>query len=139
MSNLVGRPRIFVVDDEPVIATTLGMILNAQGFDVTSFSDHLEALVALQTNAPDLLISDVVMPELSGVELAIVVRETCPTCRVLLFSGHTATEQLLESARAQGHDFAILAKPVHPLDLLATVRSGLELNSRGKGTPRSLQ
>ena len=115
------------------------MILTAQGFDVTPFSDPLLALEALQTNAPDLLIADVVMPQLSGGELAIVVRETCPTCRVLLFSGHTATEQMLESARAQGYDFAILAKPVHPLDMLATVRSGLELNSRGEGTTASLQ
>jgi YesN/AraC family two-component response regulator len=63
---------------------------------------------------PDLLISDVVMPEMTGVELAIAVTETVPGYKVLLFSGHAATRDLLEKVRHRGHDFTILTKPVHP-------------------------
>jgi DNA-binding response OmpR family regulator len=116
-------PRVFVVDDEAVIATTLAVILRQQGFEATSFDLPLEALQAAHDNAPDLLISDVVMPVMSGIELAVQVREHCPDCKVLLFSGQAATANLLEKARAAGHDFELLSKPVHPSDLLAKIRA----------------
>ena len=119
-------PLIFVVDDEEVIASSLGMILLQAGFRVKAFSKPLEALQAAQLEAPDLLITDVVMPLLSGIELAIQVREHCPDCKVLLFSGQAATSQLLGSARADGYDFELLTKPVHPADLLARIRNSTE-------------
>jgi CheY-like chemotaxis protein len=73
---------------------------------------------------PDMLISDVIMltPGLTGIEVAIETRKKLPTCKVLLFSGQAATADLLERARAEGHEFDILAKPVHPTDLLAKLR-----------------
>src|SRR5580658_6663095 len=92
------QPRVFVVDDEAVISNTLGVILRQQGFEAHSFSLPLEALQAARETAPDLLISDVVMPLLSGIELAIQLREVCPNCKVLLFSGSAATAHLLEEA-----------------------------------------
>jgi len=121
------RPRVFVVDDETVIANTLGVILRQQGFEAHSFSLPLEALSAAREMAHDLLISDVVMPLLSGIELAIQLREVCPDCKVLLFSGQAATVSMLEAARASGHDFEVLSKPVHPADLLKKIRSVIEV------------
>jgi CheY-like chemotaxis protein len=111
-------PRIFVVDDEPVIASTLAAILQMNGFSAKFFTCALEALTAARSKAPDLLISDVVMPGISGVELAIRMRAQYPTCKILLFSGQAATVDLLEDARAQGHQFDLLLKPVPPTDLL---------------------
>jgi DNA-binding NtrC family response regulator len=122
--ELQQMPSVFVVDDEPVIATTLATILRLNGgFRARSFIKPLEALEAIRVDAPDLLITDVVMPLLSGIELAIQVREICPECKVLLFSGQAATAHLLEAAGAEGHDFELLVKPVHPADLLAKIRS----------------
>jgi len=127
MSADLIRPRVFVVDDETVIANTLGVILRQQGFEAHSFNLPLEALSAAREMAPDLLISDVVMPLLSGIELAIQLRELCPNCKVLLFSGQAATASMLDSARASGHDFEVLAKPVHPADLLKKIRTVIEV------------
>ena len=110
------------MDDEPVIASTLEMILNHQGFEAHSFNFPLEALSAAREEAPDLLISDVVMPELSGIELATQIRELCPNCKMLLFSGGAVTAKLLETARASGHHFELISKPVHPADLLKKIR-----------------
>jgi CheY-like chemotaxis protein len=107
-------PHIFVVDDEPVIASTLAAILQMNGFSAKFFTCPLEALTAARLKAPDLLISDVAMPGISGVDLAIQMRVQYPRCKILLFSGQAATMDLLEDARAQGHDFDLLLKPVPP-------------------------
>jgi DNA-binding NtrC family response regulator len=114
---------VYVVDDEYVIAETLAMILNQAGFIALSFQDPKMALAAAGFGAPpDLLISDIVMPQMSGIDLAIRFCRSCPACRVLLFSGQAATSNLLEAARRQGYEFDVLSKPVHPSDLLARVR-----------------
>lgn len=62
------------------------------------------------------------MPQLSGIDLAIRIKEKRPQCRILLFSGQAATADLLAEARKSGNDFHILSKPVHPNDLLAGIR-----------------
>ncbi len=127
MPELRKPLRVFVVDDEDVIASSMAMILRFQGgFHARSFTDPLAALTAAKGDPPDLLISDVVMPELSGIDLAIQIREFCPNCKVLLFSGQAATNQLLESAAHAGYRFEILMKPVHPADLLAKIQGVTE-------------
>ncbi len=113
---------VFVVDDEPAIAFTLTAILKLNSYDARCFTNPLEALQAIANCRPDLLISDVVMPEMSGVDLAVRMKEECPACKVLLFSGQAQTADLLEAARQQGHDFELLAKPIHPADLLARIK-----------------
>jgi CheY-like chemotaxis protein len=112
---------VFVVDDEPVIASTLGEILRLSGYSATSFTSPLEALAAAQSRAPDLLISDVAMPGISGIDLAIQMKAQYPGCKILLFSGQAATLDLLEEARSHGHCFPLLQKPVHPSALLSKI------------------
>jgi len=116
------KPKVLVVDDERVIADTLAIILNQHGFDAQAVYTGTGAVEQAQAVRPDLIISDVIMPDMNGIEAAIRIRKFLPECKILLFSGQAATADLLESARAQGHEFEILAKPVHPQDLLAKLR-----------------
>jgi DNA-binding NtrC family response regulator len=115
-------PHVFVVDDEPIIASTLAAILQMHGFCAKFFTSPLEALAAARARSPDLLISDVDMPTISGIELAIRMKALHPTCQVLLFSGQPSTLDLLNSARAEGHNFDLLLKPVPPPELLSAIR-----------------
>jgi len=115
-------PRVFIVDDEHLIAQTLTIILQQSGFDAICFTDPREALKASVSGLPDLLLSDVMMPELSGVDLAIAILQACPECKILLFSGHAGTVDLMSKVRAQGHKFHLLTKPLHPADLLRRIR-----------------
>lgn len=115
--------RVFVVDDEFVIATTLALILRKQGFDASAYTSAKSVLETALVLAPDLLISDVAMPGLSGISLAMLIKDRYPQCKVLLFSGQAETADLLMQARRRGHDFLLLAKPVHPSDLLSRIRA----------------
>jgi DNA-binding response OmpR family regulator len=110
---------IFVVDDEEMITSSLGEILGREGFDVFGFTNPLKALERMETVGPDLLISDVMMPQLNGIDLAIQTRLVRPECRILLFSA--AASELTEEAWADGHDFRLLQKPVHPDELLREI------------------
>jgi CheY-like chemotaxis protein len=131
-------PRVYVVDDEYVIASTLAAILKLHGYSTTFFTSALEALAAAQALAPDLLISDVVMPDVSGVDLANQVLAECPECKILLFSGQTTTQDLLKDARSQGNIFQLLQKPVHPSVMLLTIEH-LTGWSVARKVPRILQ
>jgi CheY-like chemotaxis protein len=82
-----------------------------------------KAVETAKSLKPDMLISDVIMTDLNGIDAAIKIRSLLPSCKILLFSGQAATADLLDRARVQGHEFEILAKPVHPQDLLARLRS----------------
>jgi len=117
------KPKVLVVDDEHVIADTLAIILNQHGFEASAVYTGTAAVERARVVRPDLVITDVIMPDMNGIETAIHIRDFLPACKILLFSGQAATADLLETARAQGHEFEILAKPVHPQDLLAKLRT----------------
>jgi CheY-like chemotaxis protein len=125
--------RVFVVDDDRVIASTTAAILQLCGYESRAFVNSLDALEAVRSVEPDLVIADVVMPGLSGIDLAARLKEQCPDCKVLLFSGQAVTGDLLEAARLQGHHFEVLAKPIHPDSLLARIRD-LDVSDKKRGT-----
>ena len=116
------RPYVVVVDDERVIAETLTTILNRNGFCAVFFTNPLEAIESAQIAPPDLLLSDIMMPQLSGIDLAIRVTVLCPDCKILLFSAQTDTADLLTSAHDLGHYFDLLLKPAHLSDVLRRLR-----------------
>ena len=119
---MARKPKVLVVDDERVIADTLAIILNQSGFEASAVYSGTDAVEQARAQRPELVISDVIMDDMNGIEAAINIRQFLPDCKILLFSGQAATADLLENARAQGHEFEILAKPVHPQDLLAKLR-----------------
>ena len=116
---------ILVVDDEPAILMTASAILDMQGYRTAKASDGRMALDAALELKPDLVLSDVVMPRMDGVQLAIALKERLPSTKVLLFSGNVASADILEVARGQGHEFKILAKPVPMDELLSEVKAAL--------------
>jgi CheY-like chemotaxis protein len=118
---------VLVVDDERVIADTLSLILSKSGYNVLTAYDGKAALEIARSVPPALLITDVVMPGMTGIELAIMLVEVIPDCKVLLFSGQAATVDLLAAARDMGYEFTILTKPIHPTDMLRRVKERLDV------------
>ncbi|HEX4066930.1 MAG TPA: response regulator [Acidobacteriaceae bacterium] len=120
------KPRVLIVDDERNIADTIRAILSHSGYDVVAVYDGQAAVDTARVWTPDVLLSDVMMPGMNGIEAAILISKITPICRILLFSGNLGTGDLYREASAKGHYFEILAKPVHPSELLERLRTLLE-------------
>jgi CheY-like chemotaxis protein len=122
--------RIFVVDDVPMIAHTLSAVLCDHGYSATPYTDPLRALRDVRKFAPNVLISDVQMPDLDGVDLAIQVQAQCPDCRVLLMSGHIGPIKSVETALDYGFQFPVLSKPVSALAIAERLEGFFALQSQ---------
>jgi CheY-like chemotaxis protein len=128
LSHVCGyRPRVLVVDDESMIADTITKILSLSGYAATATYDGDDALETALISPPDLLITDVMLPGMNGIDLAISIKRVYPDCKILLFSGQAATADLMSSAKRAGHEFTLLSKPMPPMDLLKTI--AMHLNS----------
>ena len=122
MPDAPANPKILVADDERVIADTLAAILNLGGFEARAAYSCTQALEIAPVFRPDLLIFDVIMDEMSGIEAAVRIKAMLPDIRVFLLSGQTATPEMLEKENANGYGFEVITKPVHPRDLIARLR-----------------
>ena len=114
--------RILVVDDEPLIADTIVQILNRSGFVAEAAYGGREAIDTARRISPELILSDVLMPHVDGVEAAITIQKFLPETRIVLFSGQAATVEILARARTRGYNFELLAKPLHPTQLIKHLR-----------------
>jgi len=131
MSAITGARKILVVDDEVTVAETLALILQGCHYDVRAAFSAEQAIEILAEWRPDLVITDVMLPQMNGIDLGCVVKANYPNCGVLLVSGHPGTTELLEIAWQKGNHFEILAKPLHPAVILDMV-AGLLPSAAGE-------
>jgi DNA-binding response OmpR family regulator len=111
--------RILIIDDEKPLADTLSLILQNAGFKARAVYDGAAALSVIESFVPDVVISDVMMPGMNGIEVCGKIQIELPNCHIILFSGQAATDELMKDARGKGCEWELLSKPVHPRDLLA--------------------
>mgnify|MGYP001604930443 CR=1 FL=1 len=113
------KRKILVVDDEQMVADTLGIIFQKRGFECRVSYTGAEALACTEDFCPELLLCDLSMPGMSGLEVVWNVTQKCPKCRVLLLTGYYSN---LGSARrwARNHSTSsrVMTKPVLPALLL---------------------
>lgn len=127
MSNGTPAPQhtLLVVDDDALVVTAVTRILTREGYLVLSAHDASEALRVLGAQPVDLLISDIDMPGMSGVELVARVRQLFPDVVRILLSGRGSLDAAL-SAINEGEVYRFLTKPIARTVLLDTVREGIE-------------
>ncbi|KAA6463027.1 response regulator [Acidobacteria bacterium AB60] len=116
--------RVLVVDDDMRVADSIVQILSTSGYDAVGAYSAEVAMKMAEKLQPQVVISDVVMGPVSGIELAIHMREHHPECRVLLISGHTAPTGHLPGSGAQGSKLQFMSKPVDPARILEFVAAG---------------
>jgi DNA-binding response OmpR family regulator len=119
--TIADRPVVLVVDDEPVIADTLVEILKRSGYAAIAAYDGEDALETALLMPPEMVITDVLLPGISGIEVATTLRRKLPECKIMLLSGQAGTSTAAGSTSSLENGFEVIDKPVHPTDLLAKV------------------
>jgi CheY-like chemotaxis protein len=117
-----SRLKVLVVDDQRLIVDTIAEILEGAGFEAIPVYDPWEALDVAARSQPDYLLTDVLMPRMNGVELAIAIRKMYPTVKILLFSGQAGISEILLEGQRRGFEFELIPKPIHPLKLVERLK-----------------
>jgi CheY-like chemotaxis protein len=119
------RSKVLVVDDQRLIADTLTEILGNAGFDAVAAYDGFDALDKASRFHPQWVLTDVLMPRMNGVELAITMSKNYPNSSILLFSGQAGISEILQEGYRQGYQFELIAKPIHPMKLIERLKEDL--------------
>lgn len=121
------KSNILVVDDEPVARQSLTDILKLEGYTVASAPNGQAAVEYVRTQNVDLMIVDLKMPGMDGLEVVQVVNQVSPETEVILLTAYGSTETAIQALRLRIHDY--LLKPASPAQILATVKKGLARRS----------
>jgi len=122
--------KILVVEDASAVAQTLTLILRHEGYYAATAHSGEDAVWLARSFQPDLVVGDVEMGTVDGVEAAMEIRRFLPHCEVLFVSGTATWEDYLAKARAEGYGFELLAKPIPPPELLAKISQTLSSPGR---------
>lgn len=121
------KSNILVVDDEPVARQSLTDILKLEGFNVASAPNGQSAVEFVRTHNVDLMIVDLKMPGMDGLEVVQVINQVSPETEVILLTAYGSTETAIQALRLRIHDY--LLKPASPAQILSTVKKGLTRRS----------
>lgn len=117
---------ILVVDDEESIIRSLEGILTDEGFEVVNAVNGKAALERIEEEIPDLVLLDIWMPELDGIETLVKIKESCPALQVVMMSGHGTIETAVKATKLGAYDF--IEKPLSLDKVLLTINNALEHN-----------
>jgi len=111
-----GKYRILVIDDDKMVADTLAEILRLHGFAPVALYSGEEALELVDRFQPDIVLSDICLNQVNGIEAAKRIRELHPECRVILFTASSLPSETRQIIKSLG--FELLLRPLHPQHVL---------------------
>ncbi len=117
------KSSILVVDDENVARQSMTDILKLEGYNVTSASNGQAAVEYVRTHPVDLMIVDLRMPGMDGLEVIKIVNQASPDTEVILLTAFGSTDSAIQALRLRIHDY--LTKPAAPAQVIASVKKGL--------------
>jgi DNA-binding response OmpR family regulator len=134
----MSQERILIVDDEAVERTTLSRILELEGYQVTAVARGEEAIDFLRSQPYDLMVLDLKMPGLSGMELLSMALNEFPKLRVIILTAHGTLESVIEALRKRVDDY--LLKPADAEEIINSIRLALDRSgSHGKTVAEEIE
>lgn len=122
--------RLLVVDDEPIVGKRLQQVFTKIGFEIETYTDSASALVAIAERDFDIVVTDLKMEGIDGIEVLKRVRRQNPATQVIIITGY-ASPDTAELAQQEGV-FAFLAKPFRLDELKQVIFRAIEIQSQGK-------
>jgi CheY-like chemotaxis protein len=119
-------PKILIIDDDAIVRQTLTKILGDAGYEVATAEDGLRGMAMFRSEQPDLVITDIIMPEQEGIQTIGEIRAAKPDAKIIAISGggRIGNTDFLKIAQALGA-MAVIPKPFDPDELLALVENCL--------------
>lgn len=114
-----GAPRVLVVDDEARVRTACRRVLETEGYAISEAGDGAEGLVAIERERPDLVLVDLMMPNMTGLQLLAAARRSQPDLAFVVITGYATLDKAVEAMKEGADDF--LAKPFKPRELRLVV------------------
>lgn len=115
--------RLLIVDDDAFVRHLLRDLLSDEGYEFSEAKDGEEAVSRVSTDAPDVVLLDLLMPKMSGIQALAEIRKVVPDARVLVISS-LDSEALIQQALGAGA-VGFVVKPFHPLEIKAAVKKAL--------------
>ncbi len=119
----MSRPSILVIDDEEIVRISCKKCLTPEGYDVTLAGTGLEGMKLTRGNHYDLILTDLKMPDMDGMEFLMMIKETQPDARVIMITGYSTVDHAEEALRLGASNY--VEKPFTPDTLIAAVREAL--------------
>lgn len=133
-SRVAPTHRVLIADEDKLLADTLQLLLNRAGFEAIAVYDGEPAVDMARRWRPDLLLCNLMMPHMNGLQAAIRITSLLPECHVIVTSGEELADDLMQEARKHGYHFELLHKPVEPGELIEHLRLRLRTSR-----PKTLQ
>ena len=124
--------RILVVDDDTALAEMIGIVLRTEGFDPVFCSDGSAALDAFRTARPDLVLLDLMLPGMDGIEVCTLVRAESGV-PIIMLTARTDTADVVKGLESGADDYIV--KPFNPKELVARIRTRLRPTPESNGAP----
>ncbi|MFZ2446180.1 MAG: response regulator [Syntrophobacteraceae bacterium] len=121
---MTSKPRVLIVDDEERFRTTLRKLLTVKGLDAVDVGSAAEAFSAMEQNAYDVVLLDVKMPEMNGIEALGKIKKENPDIEVIILTGHASVDAAVEIMKLGGYEY--LLKPCPIDELVGKIESAWE-------------
>lgn len=127
-------PRILVVDDDTALAEMIGIVLRSEGYEPSFCTDGAEALGAFRDSRPDLVLLDLMLPGLDGIEVCRLIRAESGT-PIIMLTARSDTSDVVKGLESGADDYVV--KPFNPKELVARIRT--RLRPSGDAAPETLR
>jgi DNA-binding NtrC family response regulator len=121
------KTKLLIIEDEKITRKSLADILETEGYEVYSAEDGEEGLDVFRSKSPDIVITDLRLPKLNGIEVLSTVMSVNPSCKVILITAYASVDTAIESLKLGAYDY--LTKPFSPEKLISILRNINQLNS----------
>lgn len=126
----MNRPRILVLDDEEIVRVSCKKCLIPEGYDVDVAANGVEGLSMTENNRYDVILTDLKMPDMDGMEFLVKVKERHPDTKVIMITGYSTVEHAVKAMRMGAYNY--IEKPFTPDALIEAVKEAMAQETKTK-------